>query len=54
MNDARIPVVIDRAAYNQGKNALYPPRIEESEVMSSLVARGPHAVAQWVEGNDDG
>jgi site-specific DNA-cytosine methylase len=40
------PTVIDRAAFNQGPNAQYEPRIEASETMSSLVARGPHAVAQ--------
>lgn len=39
------PIVVDRAAFNQGKNAAYPPRIEKSGVMSALVARGPHAVA---------
>jgi DNA (cytosine-5)-methyltransferase 1 len=39
------PVVIDRAAFNQGQNAQYEPHIGESEVMDSLVARGPHAVA---------
>ena len=38
-------VVIDRAAFNQGTNAAYEPRIEESDWMSALVARGPHAVA---------
>ncbi len=40
------PTIIDRAAFNQGENAQYEPRIEEGETMSSLVARGPHAVAQ--------
>jgi DNA (cytosine-5)-methyltransferase 1 len=40
------PVVIDRAAFNQGQNAQYEPHIAESEVMDSLVARGPHAVGQ--------
>ena len=39
------PTIIDRAAFNQGENAQYEPRIEEDETMSSLVARGPHAVA---------
>ncbi|NDG31463.1 DNA cytosine methyltransferase [bacterium] len=39
-------VIIDRAAFNQGENAQYEPRIEEGETMSSLVAKGPHAVAQ--------
>ena len=38
--------VVDRAAFNQGTNALYEPRIEESDTMSTLVAKGPHAVAQ--------
>jgi site-specific DNA-cytosine methylase len=38
------PVVIDRAAFNQGVNAQYEPHIEASETMDSLVARGPHAV----------
>lgn len=42
-------VVIDRAAYNQGKNAQYNPYIEATDVMPPLVARGPHAV-----GYDDG
>ena len=39
------PIVIDRAAFNQGENAQYKPHIEHSETMDSLVARGPHAVA---------
>jgi len=43
--DATDLVVIDRAAFNQGAAAQYPPRIEASETMSALVARGPHAVA---------
>jgi DNA (cytosine-5)-methyltransferase 1 len=38
------PTVIDRAAFNQGQNAQYEPRIEQDETMSSLVAKGPHAV----------
>ena len=36
--------VIDRAAFNQGKNALYDPRIETAETTPTIVARGPHAV----------
>jgi DNA-cytosine methyltransferase len=40
------PTIIDRAAFNQGQNAQYEPRIEAGETMSSLVAKGPHAVAQ--------
>jgi len=39
------PVIIDRAAFNQGQNAQYKARIEHGETMDSLVARGPHAVA---------
>ncbi len=38
------PVVIDRAAFNQGANAQFNPNIQESETMDTLVARGPHAV----------
>ena len=38
------PTIIDRAAFNQGENAQYEPRIEEGQIMSSLVAKGPHAV----------
>jgi site-specific DNA-cytosine methylase len=41
-----IPTIIDRAAFNQGANALYEPLIEESETMPTIVARGPHAVLQ--------
>lgn len=39
------PIVIDRAAFNQGQNAQYKPMIEQSETMPSLVAKGPYAVA---------
>ncbi len=39
------PVVIDRAAFNQGVGAQYEPRIEASQTMSAIVAKGPHAVA---------
>ena len=42
--EAGSPVVIDRAAFNQGINAQYEPHIEQTDVMDSLVARGPHAV----------
>lgn len=38
------PIIIDRAAFNQGKNAQYPPHIEQTETMDTIVARGPHAV----------
>ena len=36
---------IDRAAFNQGKNAQYKPSIEE-ELAPTLVAKGPGALAQ--------
>ena len=45
------PVVIDRAAFNQGENAQYDPHIAEAEVMDTLVARGPHAVCFEHEGS---
>ena len=38
-------IVIDRAAFNQGANAMYTPHIGQTNVMDPLVARGPHAVA---------
>ena len=40
------PIVVDRAAFNQGENAQYKFKAEYSETMDSLVARGPHAVLQ--------
>ena len=51
------PTIIDRAAFNQGQNTQYEPRIEEGQTMPSLVARGPHAVADpkvfdWQSGGD--
>jgi len=39
------PIVIDRAAFNQGVNAQYEPHIEATETMDTLVSKGPHAVA---------
>ena len=36
--------VIDRAAFNQGQNAQYEPKIEKAETTPTIVARGPHAV----------
>lgn len=46
--ERRQPIIIDRAAFNAGDNAQYTPVIEEGEVMASLVARGPHAVATGI------
>lgn len=56
------PIVIDRAAFNQGENAQYEARIEETETMPSLVGRGPHAIiaahetgqGYWQEGDKAG
>jgi DNA (cytosine-5)-methyltransferase 1 len=39
------PILIDRAAFNQGVNAKYDTHISNDPVVPSLVARGPHAVA---------
>ena len=38
------PILIDRAAYNQGINAQYKPYIKDEPVIPSIVAKGPHAV----------
>jgi len=46
------PIVLDRAAFNQGENAQYKFRAEHSETMDSLVARGPHAVLQPIPIHD--
>lgn len=43
-NQKDAPVVIDRAAFNQGQNAQFSPHIEQTELMDTLVARGPHAI----------
>jgi DNA (cytosine-5)-methyltransferase 1 len=40
------PVVLDRAAFNQGVNAQYDPHIKHEDQMVTLVAKGPHAVGQ--------
>ena len=38
------PILIDRAAFNQGENAQYQPHISDDPISPSLVAQGPHAV----------
>ena len=38
------PYVLDRAAFNQGKNAKYDIVIEQRETLPTIVSRGPHAV----------
>ena len=44
------PIVFDRAAFNQGKGALYMPHIERVDVMDTLVARGLHGVCVRIDG----
>ena len=39
------PIAIDRAFFNQGQNAQYEPQFYEDGTVSTLVARGPSAVA---------
>ena len=46
------PIVLDRAAFNQGENAQYKFRAEPSETMDCLVAKGPHAVLQPIPIHD--
>ena len=38
------PIAIDRAAFNQGANALYTPQFLTDGTVSTLVAKGPSAV----------
>jgi DNA (cytosine-5)-methyltransferase 1 len=42
-------IVVDRSAFNQGKNALYNSYIENTEIMPTLISKGPHAVAYGFE-----
>ncbi len=43
------PILIDRAAYNQGQNAQFTAIISDNPVVPSLVAMGPHAVATFTK-----
>lgn len=45
-----VPLVLDRAAFNQGENAQFETYIAETETMPTLVARGPHAVMCMASG----
>ena len=38
------PIVLDRAFYNQGQNALYEPQFYENGIVPPIVAKGPSAV----------
>ena len=40
------PIVLDRAFYNQGKNAQYDPQFYQDGTVPTLVAKGPSAVCQ--------
>ena len=42
--EQRTPIAIDRAFYNQGKNAQYEPQTYEDGTVPTVVARGPSAV----------
>lgn len=44
MHDAQAVIAIDRAAFNQGKNAQYDIGISEDGVAQTVVAKGPGAV----------
>jgi DNA (cytosine-5)-methyltransferase 1 len=39
-----LPVIADRASFNQGENALYDPFIGHTDTCPTIVAKGPHAV----------
>jgi DNA (cytosine-5)-methyltransferase 1 len=39
-----LPILIDRAAFNQGVNAQYDIGVSDNPVIPPIVARGPHAV----------
>ena len=42
-------IVLDRAFYNQGQNALYEPQYYEDGIVPPIVAKGPSAVAYVVD-----
>ena len=46
---AENPIAIDRAAFNQGENALYEPQINEDGTNSTLVSKGPSAVCYSID-----
>lgn len=45
-NNDQFVIAIDRAAFNQGENAQYDPRISNDGINSTLTAKGPSAVCQ--------
>ena len=44
MHDQQAVMILDRAYFNQGKNAKFDPQIYDDGTCPTLVARGPHAV----------
>ena len=48
------PIVVDRAAFNQGEGAAFAPHIEQTELMDTIVARGPHAVSYRTDSKSSG
>ena len=46
-------VAIDRAFFNQGKNALYDPQVYDDGTVPTLVAKGPSAVAYVTSSDGD-
>ena len=49
--DIDTPIAIDRAFFNQGKNALYDPQTYEDGTVPTLVAKGPSAVSYGINGD---
>lgn len=48
MHDQQAVIAIDRAAFNQGENALYDFEISDKGIASTLVSRGPSAVCRFL------
>ena len=44
-------IVLDRAFYNQGQNALYEPQYYEDGIVPPIVAKGPSAIAYGIHGD---
>lgn len=51
-NPSSLPILIDRATYNMGENALYNLFAKETNVAPNLTSRGPHAVLDRAIGFD--
>ena len=53
-HDGAPVIALDRASYNQGKNAQYDFEVTDSGINSPLVAKGPGAVCYWDGGQVTG